>query len=76
MNLPIVRSRPKITIVTREFKRPFLLFGGFALLFAVFAAILLRVLPRERSPFDYMVAGSFATALALIFLFVFILRRR
>jgi hypothetical protein len=53
-----------------------LLFGGFALLFAVFAAILLLVLPGDRTPFDYMVAGSFASGLALVFVLVFLLRRR
>jgi hypothetical protein len=53
-----------------------LLFGGFACLFAVFVAILLWVLPGDRRPFDYMVAGSFASALALISVLVVILRRR
>jgi len=62
--------------VTRELKRPMLLFGGFALLFAVFVGILLLVLPGDRRPFDYMVAGSFASALALISVLVLILRRR
>src|SRR4051794_25237201 len=47
-------------LVTREFKRPLLLFGGFALLFAAFVALLLRILPGDRTPFDYMVAGTFA----------------
>ena len=53
-----------------------LLFGGFALLFAVFAGILLWILPGDRRPIDYMAAGSFATALALISVFILILRRR
>lgn len=62
--------------MTREIQRPLLLFGGFALLFAAFAGLLLRVLPGVRTPFDYMVAGTFATALALIILFCWALRRR
>jgi len=62
-------------LVTREFKRPLFLFGGFAILFAAFAALLLYALPGPRRPFDYMVAGTFATALALVLLFVCALRR-
>ena len=62
--------------VTREFQRPLVLFGGFALLFAAFVALLLRVLPGVHTPFDYMVAGTFATALALIVIFCWTLRRR
>ena len=62
--------------MTRGVKRPILLFGGFAGLFALFVALLLRVLPGERRPFDYMVAGTFATALALAVIFVFAIRRR
>lgn len=63
-------------LVTVETKRPFLLIGAFAVLFAAFVFLLLRLLPGERRPFDYMVAGTFATALALIVVFVLILRRR
>jgi high-affinity Fe2+/Pb2+ permease len=62
--------------VTRETQRPLLLFGGFALLFAAFVVVLLRVLPGTRTSFDYMVAGTFATALALIVIFLWALRRR
>jgi len=67
-----------MNLVMRTFKRPrpFFLFGGFAVLFAAFVAVLLRVLPGERRPFDYMVAGTFATALALIVVFIVVARHR
>ena len=35
------------------------------LLFFGVIAVLLLVLPENRGPFDYMVAGTFATAIAL-----------
>jgi uncharacterized BrkB/YihY/UPF0761 family membrane protein len=63
-------------LVPAEPKRPFFLIGAFAVLFVAFVILLLRVLPGERRPFDYMVAGTFATALALIIMFVLIVRRR
>lgn len=63
-------------LVAAESKRPFFLIGAFAVLFVAFVILLLRVLPGERRPFDYMVAGTFATALALIIVFVLIVRRR
>lgn len=62
--------------VTRGNRRPILLFGGFAALFAAFVALLLHLLPGPRRAFDYMVAGTFATALALAVIFVFAMRRR
>src|SRR5581483_2389567 len=67
---------PYNEVVTIETKRPFILFGGFAVLFVAFVALLLRVLPGERTPFDYMVAGTFATALALVVMFVVVARQR
>ena len=63
-------------LVTLETKRPFILFGGFAILFVAFVALLIRVLPGARSPFDYMVAGTFATALALVVMFIVVASRR
>jgi hypothetical protein len=63
-------------VVTLETKRPFILFGGFAILFVAFVVLLLRLLPGERSPFEYMVAGTFATALALVVMFVVAARQR
>ena len=65
-----------MTVVTVETKRPVLLIGAFAVLFVAFVALLIRLLPGQRTPFDYMVAGTFATALALIVVFVLIVRRR
>ena len=35
------------------------------LLFLGVLAVILLVLPENRGPFDYMVAGTFATAIAL-----------
>jgi hypothetical protein len=35
------------------------------LLFLGVIAVLLLILPENRGPFDYMVAGTFATAIAL-----------
>jgi ABC-type transporter Mla subunit MlaD len=35
------------------------------LLFLGVVAVLLLILPENRGPFDYMVAGTFATAIAL-----------
>jgi len=62
--------------VTRKTKRPLLLFGGFTVLFAAVAALLIRLLPADDRPFEYMVAGTFATALALAVMFVIVARRR
>lgn len=73
---PIYRRPIYNEVVTRETRRPLLLFGGFGLLFAAFVLVLLRVLPGERSPFEYMVAGTFATALALVLVFVAVIPRR
>jgi len=63
-------------LMTLETKRPFILFGGFAVLFVAFVTLLIRVLPGPRTPFDYMVAGTFATALALVVMFVVVASRR
>ena len=63
-------------VVTSATKRPVVLIGAFLILFAAFAGLLLRVLPRERRPVDYMVAGTFATALALVAVLLLALHRR
>ncbi|HLK50525.1 MAG TPA: hypothetical protein VKT49_20435 [Bryobacteraceae bacterium] len=63
-------------VVTLETKRPFALIGAFAILFVAFVMLLLRALPGARRPFDYMVAGTFATALALVGVFLLAVRRR
>jgi ABC-type transporter Mla subunit MlaD len=46
-------------------RRKSLLILSVALLFLGVIAVLLLVLPENRGPFDYMVAGTFATAIAL-----------
>lgn len=61
--------------VTLETKRPFALIGAFAALFVAFVILLLRMLPGGRRPFDYMVAGTFAAALALVVVLLFVVRR-
>jgi uncharacterized membrane protein len=62
--------------VTLEIKPPVILLVGLILLFTALIGILLWVIPGERRAFDYMVAGTFATAITLLVVFVFTLRRR
>jgi hypothetical protein len=62
--------------VTLEIKPPVILIAGLILIFTALIGILLWVIPGDRKPFDYMVAGTFATAIILLVLFVFTLRRR
>jgi hypothetical protein len=45
------------------------------LLFVGVIAVLLLILPENRGPFDYMVAGTFATAIALTALWALSARR-
>jgi hypothetical protein len=46
-------------------RRKSLLILAVVLLFLGVIAVLLLVLPENRGPFDYMVAGTFATGIAL-----------
>ena len=62
--------------MTIEIKPPAILAASLILIFAVLIGILLWVIPGERQPFDYMVAGTFATAITLVVLFLFTLKRR
>ena len=46
-----------------------------ALLFAAVAVVLLWTLAHPRRPFEYMVAGTFATALGLALVYVAAVKR-
>lgn len=63
-------------VVTLEIKPPVILIASLILIFVALIAVLLWALPGERRPFDYMVAGTFATAITLVALFLFTLKRR
>ena len=62
--------------MTLEIKPPVILIAGLILIFAALIGLLLWVIPGERHAFDYMVAGTFATAITLLAVFLFTLRRR
>ena len=47
------------------FKRTLFLAGGLLVLFALTLTVTLWLIPRPHRPLQYMVAGSFATALTL-----------
>ncbi len=47
--------------------------GGSLLLFAAAVTVLVRLLPRPLTPADYFVAGSAATLLVLLVLFLTLL---
>ena len=51
--------------MTLRFKRMIRLLGGSLLVLAVMAALVLRLMPPPHRPFEYMIAGTVATALAL-----------
>jgi hypothetical protein len=51
------------------------LVGRLASLFAVSAALLVFVLPGGRQDIDYLIAGTFATAISLAAAFVVLVRR-
>jgi ABC-type transporter Mla subunit MlaD len=51
--------------VLRARGRKLLIILSVLLLFLGVVVVLLLVLPENRGPFDYMVAGTFATAIAL-----------
>jgi hypothetical protein len=55
--------------VTPRIKRTVFLLGAALLVLAVLAALVLRVMPPPHRPFEYMIAGTAATAVALAFTF-------
>jgi len=62
--------------VTLEIKPPVILIASLILIFTALIGILLWVIPGDRRPFDYMVAGTFATAITLFAIFLVTLKRR
>ena len=62
--------------MTIEIKPSVILIALLVLIFSVLIGILLWMIPGDRRPFDYMVAGTFATAITLVVLFLFTLKRR
>jgi hypothetical protein len=56
--------------------RPAVMIGSLLLVFALLVALFLLLLPTPYKPFEYMLAGTAATALTLVALFLFLLARR
>lgn len=47
-------------------KRSALLLAGFAVLYFAMAAVFVLAMPVARGPFEYLVAGAFATGVCLL----------
>lgn len=47
-------------------KRPALLIAGMVLLYFAMAVVFLLAMPGRRGPFEYLVAGAFATGVCLL----------
>jgi hypothetical protein len=47
-------------------KHPALLISAFAVLYIAMAAIFILAMPAARGPFEYLVAGAFATGVCLL----------
>ena len=62
--------------MTVEIKPPVVLIASIVLVFSAVIALMLWAIPGDRRPFEYMVAGTFATALTLLVVFLFAIRRR
>jgi len=63
-------NRTKIRIVTLELKRPAALAGLSISVFAALVAALLWLMPKPATRFEYMIAGTAATAVTLLVLFL------
>ena len=50
--------------------------GGLAALFAATAALPLLALPGEHEPFEYLIAGTFATGISLTTVIVLFIKGR
>jgi hypothetical protein len=50
------------------------LFGGTALVFLITLAIMLRLMPKPMRDTDYLVVGAVATLVAMLTLFVVLIR--
>jgi hypothetical protein len=56
-------------MVTLRIKRAVYLLSGSLAILAVLAALVLRVMPGPHRPFEYMIAGTAATGVALAVVF-------
>ncbi len=56
-------------------KRATFLLGGALMVLAVLAALVLRVMPPPHRPFEYMIAGTAATGVALAVVFAILNRK-
>jgi Kef-type K+ transport system membrane component KefB len=61
--------------VTVPLKRAAFLSGGALLVLAVLAALVLHLMPSPHRPFEYMIAGTAATGVALAVVFAILNRR-
>jgi hypothetical protein len=50
-------------------KRPAVLIIGLMVLYIGLAVVFLLVMPEPRGPFEYLVAGAFATGICLVIVF-------
>ena len=57
-------------------KRPIVRIARVGVLFLAVLFLLVWAFPGHRRPFDYMVAGTFATAITLTAVFVLCVKRR
>jgi hypothetical protein len=57
-------------------KRPRVAAAIPVILFASLSAIIVRILPRPHSPLHYVVAGTMATTVALVAVFMLIIKPR
>jgi hypothetical protein len=62
--------------VTLKFKRAVLAAAGGLLVFVALAEWLLRLMPPPHRPFEYMIAGTAATAAALGTVFALVMIRK
>jgi hypothetical protein len=62
--------------VTLGGKRPIVRMARVGVLFLALVILLVWAFPGHRRPFDYMVAGTFATAITLTAVFVVFVKRR
>ena len=62
--------------MTERIKRSVLLLGAAVLVLAALAACVLRIMPPPHRPFEYMIAGTAATAVALAVTFALLQMNR
>jgi hypothetical protein len=62
--------------VTFDARRPRVQHAAMGVLAALLAIVLVWTGARSRRPFEYMVAGTFATAICLVLVYFFAVKRR